>query len=298
MNETRLSTSEEFLSKLFKVVYKLSITGKSQSKILNLKWNEYLGQTNNFPYLVRRIPLKMEDKERFLTDIDFRINILKITKRSIIDGILCIKSLLQTLYNSYFNGSMLFKSDFSEEDQLVLKYLVAKEILSNLIQYNAIDHSSVPMKYNIIASNYLLLKLKGLEDVELLNNLKKIYTDIEISFPIIHIIMEEIEKDGIINIIENDGHFTYKLNKELKLSDDGKKTYEASLRYLISWPTRFYREYYDIRELNISMNEEARDHEILTSILKKATTQGYAAALHVFKSLVKYHRRIKSTKPS
>ena len=46
------------------------------------------------------------------------------------------------------------------------------------------------------------------------------------------------------------------------------------------------------------MNEEVRDHEILSSILKKATTQGYDAALHVFKNLVKYYRRIKSTKSS
>lgn len=90
---------------------------------------------------------------------------LKNVEQAIVDGFYCIKSILQILYNSYFE-SELFKVDFLQDDQLILKYLVAKKILGDLIQYNKIDHESVPIKYNIIARNYTLIKLKGQTDEE------------------------------------------------------------------------------------------------------------------------------------
>ncbi|MHA2180777.1 MAG: hypothetical protein ACXAAH_05075, partial [Promethearchaeota archaeon] len=157
-------SEEEFLKKLQDVVHKLSNIVKTQSYRFKSKWDEYLKPLNDKPHTIRQILL---DKKKFISDIDYRINVLKNVQNAIVDGFHSIKSLLETLYRIYFD-SELFKNDFSEEDQLILKYLTAKQILGNLIQYNKMDHESVPMKYNIMARNYTLIKLKGQTDVEIL----------------------------------------------------------------------------------------------------------------------------------
>ncbi len=181
-------SQEEFLHKLLEVVSKLSVIAKTQSYRFKKKWDNYLKPLNDNPHVVRNIPL---DKEKFLNEIDYRINVLKNVEQAMVDGFYTIKSVLQTLYNQYFD-SELFKNDFSEEDQLVLKYCVAKEILGNLIQFNKIDHESVPIKFNIMARNYTLIKMKGQTDTEIIENIKKLNI-IEVSLYDLNKIMKEIK---------------------------------------------------------------------------------------------------------
>ena len=63
---------------------------------------------------------------------------------------------------------------------LMLKYIIAREILGNLVQYNRMEHDTVPIKYNIMARNYLLLKLQGQKDTEIVENMKKLNIDIDL----------------------------------------------------------------------------------------------------------------------
>lgn len=281
-------TEEEFLNKLLEVVYKLSSIAKTQSYRFKRKWNAYLKPLNDKPHTVRQIPL---DKGKFLSDIDYRIKVLKNVEQAIIDGFYTIKSVLQTLYDKYFD-SELFKNDFSEEDQLVLKYYVAKEILGNLIQFNKIDHESVPMKYNIMARNYTLIKLKGQTSKEILSSLKKLnITDIKLSD--FNKNMEEIQLDGIISIKKKDKDNFYELKKELHLSKEGKAKYTNVLQPLVDFPTGFWRSFYNIRELNVTPDEDCTHRDFLLKVLIKSATQGYSPTHYVFKNLIKYYEKIK-----
>jgi len=133
-------------------------------------WDEHLKKFNDKPHKIRQIPL---NEENFLKDIDYRIKILKIVEASQVDGFYAIKSILETIYNVYFNSD-LFKNTFSLIDQKMIEYMTAREILGNLIQYNKMDHETVPLKYNIMARNYLLIKLNGQVDVDILENMKKL----------------------------------------------------------------------------------------------------------------------------
>ena len=133
-----------------------------------------------------------------LININYRIKVLKNVEQATLDGFHSVKTLLQTFYSSYFD-SELFKNGFSEDDQLILKYFVAKEILGNLIQYNKLDHESVPLKYNIIARNYTLIKLKGQMNIEILDSLKKLNIK-NVKLNNLNNIMKEIDSDGIISI--------------------------------------------------------------------------------------------------
>ncbi len=284
---TELS-KKDFLNKLLEIVKKLSSLSKSQTFRFQQKWNDFLNNIDIKPHLVRIIPV---DTEKFLGDIDNRINTLKIVSQAVIDGFYSIKVLIETLYNLYFNSSY-FKQQYSEEDQLKIKYLVAKEVLGNLIQYNKLDHQTIPLKYNVIARNYVLLKLKGQNDKSILDNMNKIF-DNELTIENIHSVMKEIEADGIISIEQQNEGFYYRLKTEIKLSEEGEKIYNKDLYQMILWPTNFWRSFYNIRELNITPGMDMEYRDFLQKVLSRSATQGFGPTEFVFKNLVKYYEKIK-----
>lgn len=279
---------EVFLIKLYEVIYKLSTIAKTQSYRFKKEWDENFESLKEKPHLIRQIP---REKERFLTDIDYRIKTLNTVKLSFEDGVNSIKSLLNALYRSYFDDSDIFTSSFTEQDQIILKYLVAKEILGNLIQYNQLDHESVPLKYNILARTYLLIKFKGQRDTEILENLKKI--NIKLKLPKLKKIMGEIISDGFINKTKKGRYLYYHLQQELDLSEEGKKIFNQTIRPLVDWPTLFYRSYYNVRELNVTVDGDVKYPDYLNKVLLKAATQGYLACHYIFNNLVRYYEKLK-----
>ncbi len=281
-------SEEQFLNKLYEVIHKLSGIVKTQSPRFKKKWDEYFEPLNIKPHIVRQIPL---DKDRFLKEIDYRITVLKNVEQATLDGFYLVKTLLQTFYGSYFD-SELFKNDFSKEDQLILKYFVAKEILGNLIQYNKLDHESVPLKYNIIARNYTLIKLKGQTNHEILDNLNKLNIQ-NIKLGDVENFMNEIESDGIIKTKKKGKDYDYSLKKELELTKEGKKYYCQILQPLVDFPTLFFRSFFNIRELNVTLDQNVSYRDFLQKILLKTATQGFSPTNYVFKNLVKYYEKIR-----
>ncbi len=281
-------SGEEFLNKLYTVVYKLYTIAKTQSDRFEKEWGENFSSLKEKPHLVRSIKV---EKDKFLSNLDYRIKVLNIIKISFEDGFHSIKSLLTALYNSYFEDSEIFIKNFNEEDRIILKYFVAKEILGNLIQYNQLDHETVPLKYNILARNYLLIKFKDQKTTEIIDNLKKI--NIQLKSNQLKTYMHEVASDGFITKVKKGKSLSYSLKKELELSEEGKKTYNQTIRSLVDWPTLFYRSYYNVRELNVTINEDSKYQEFLNNVLQKAATQGYVACHYVFKNLVEYYEKLK-----
>jgi len=281
-------SEEVFLNKLYDVVQKLSGISKTQSYRFKKEWDQYLRPIKENPHIIRSIPV---EKDKFLNDIDYRIEILNIVAQSFDDAFNTIKTLLSTLYNSYFKGSKLFKNDYSEQDQLILKYFIASKILGELFQYNQLDHDTVPLKYNIMARSYFTIKLKGIRDTEIMDNLKKI--EIKLPLPKVKKLMEEIVKDGLISKKKKGRYLYYNLLKEMELSEEGKRKYQQTLRSLIDWPTQLWRSYYNIREINVSVDTKTKHSDFLNKVLSRAATQGYIASNYVFKNLVEYYTKVK-----
>jgi len=263
-------TSEEFLTKLKR------------------EWDENFASLPEQPHLVRSV---RAEKDKFLTDIDYRIMVLDTIKLSFEDGFYTIKSILTALYHSYFLDSEVFTQNFIRDDQKILKYLVAKEILGNLIQYNQLDHETVPLKYNILARNYLLIKFKEQSATSINENLKKI--NITLKLPALKKNLGKIIADGFLKKQKVGKHTYYSLPQELELSEKGKTTHNQTIRSLVDWPTLFYRSYYNVRELNVTVNGDCKYPEFLNKVLLKAATQGYTACHYVFKNLVKYYEKLK-----
>ncbi|TFG18395.1 MAG: hypothetical protein EU531_00110 [Promethearchaeota archaeon] len=275
---------QQFLMKLYEVVYKLSGISKTQTYRFKKEWDELLKEFNPNPHLLRQYSV---EKDKFLKDVNYRIQILDIIRLSFDDGFHSIKSLLSTLYNHYFNDSSKFTQEFLENDQLELKYFIAKEILGNLFQYNQLEHESVPLKYNILARSYLMIKLKGQTDKEIKENLKKI--NLNLTLTELRKLLKEIVDDGFLTKTKKGKENIYKLAKEIELSEEGKKKFNQVLRPLVDWPTLFWRSYYNIREINVTITEGAKNPELLNKILSKAATQGYLACHYVFENLKKYY---------
>jgi len=281
-------SEDNFLLRLYEVVYKLSSIAKTQSARYKNIWNNYFQPLPLNPHIVRNIPLA---KERFFTDLDYRIQTLKTVEDSMVDGFYSIKSILQALYLHLYPHSEYFKNDFSEEDQKILQYYTSREILGNLIEYNKLDRETVPLKFVIIAREYIMMKLKGVSLKDIMNNLAKLNRVVDKDSVIKT--MEEVEKDGIITIEKKDDTYFYTIKTELKLSEEGKKRYNSTFRPIVDWPTQFWRSYYNIRELNLTPPEGYKFRDFLAKTLEKSATQGFSPAHFVFKNLVKYYTKIK-----
>ncbi len=280
----------DFLDRLYKVVSKLSNIAMTQFFRLKKLWEAHFSSLDIKPHEIRTFSI---DKDKFFNDIEYLINILKKIADSQIDGYYSIKSILEAFYEHYFIYSESFKNEYSYEDQIILKYLAAKEILGNLVQYNKLDHETVALKYNIIARDYYMIKLRGIDLSEVEDSLKKINKTIKRETLIS--ILKEIERDEIINLQEWENDYLITLNKDLILSEEGNKKYNQNLRSLIDWPTQFWRSYYNIRELNMTPSSSMRYNDLLTKILSKSATQGFGPAHFVFKNLIKYFKKIKES---
>jgi hypothetical protein len=106
--------------------------------------------------------------------------------------------------------------------------------------------------------------------------------------------MQEIVNDGLITRSSSGRYLYYTLSKELELSKKGEEFYNKTIRALVEWPTLFWRSYYNIRELNVTVNQDCKNPEFLNKILSKAATQGYIASHYVFKNLVQYYKEFKA----
>ncbi len=284
---------DQFLVKLYDVIYKLSIIAKTQSFRFKKEWDLIFAQFNPDPHLIRPIII---EKDNFLKDNNYRIHVLNTLKVAFEDCFHTIKTLLETLYHHFFNDSNVFKENFSEQDQLVLKYFVAFTLLGNLVQYNMLDNETVPLKYNILARNYLMIKVKdlrGLKDSEIMENMKKIRINLTLTDTREY--LNQIEKDGFIQKQKKGNSNIYNITKELKLSKEGEEKYNTLLRPLIDWPTGIWRSFYNIRELNVTViNHIGEKIEYLNSILEGAATQGYIASHQVIEKLIKYYSKEKN----
>ena len=275
----------EFLNKLYDVVIKLSSISKAQGYRFKKEWDLNLNSFTTKPHLVRNI---LVEKDKFLTNIEYRISVLKNVRLAFEDCFHAIKSLLVVLYKEFLNESEMLLQNFNEQDQLILKYFIAYKVLGDLIQYNTMDHETIPIKFNLMARNYLMFKLKGLNEEEILENMKKI-----------KITLSNEELETVLNQIITDGFLTksndknYSLKQELILSDEGQQRYNQLLRPIIDWPTGMWRSFYNIRELNVTVMRDKNEIQSLNKILEKSATQGYAACHYVFDNLIKYYGQVK-----
>ena len=143
-----------------------------------------------------------------------------------------------------------------------------------------------------MARNYTLIKLKGQTNKDILDNMKKLNIKDELLTDVTNI-MKEMEAEGIINIEKKENDYLYTLKKELIISNEGKNYYSKVLQPLVDFPTLFFRSFFNIRELNVTLNQDVPFRDLLQKILIKSATQGFSPTNYVFKNLITYYEKIK-----
>jgi hypothetical protein len=104
--------------------------------------------------------------------------------------------------------------------------------------------------------------------------------------------LDKIVSDGFLTKIKSRKSLSYNLKQDLTLSEEGNVKYNQTIRPLVDWPTLFYRSYYNVRELNVTVDNDVNYPEFLNKVLQKAATQGYEACYYVFSNLVEYYSKI------
>lgn len=282
-----IENADIFLKKLYEVIYKLSAFSKTQFPRFTKLWNIYFFKSKINPHIPRQIKL---NKEKFLTDNEYKAQILRITENAIVDIFYSIRSIVEALYNKIFPNPDLFLKDFSEDDQKILPYLCAKDLYGKLLEFLKLEHNITSTKYLIIGKNYLLLKLNGMSNAEILNSLEK--SEISIKYYKLNKIMQEIEGERIIKVERKGRTKIYTLNKDLVLSSDGQKKYNQFFYPLLEWSTQIWRSFYNIRELNITPPSEYKWRSYLEKVLPRSATQGFNATHYVMKNLAKYYEML------
>ena len=213
-----------------------------------------------------------------------------------VDGYYAVKSIVDTLFNKYFDESALFLRDFNEVDRPPVKFLASEALLGSLLQFVEAESDLVPLKYLIVAKNRAMLKLKGLSAKKIQERMSS--SGIECKIEEIRKIMnrliatgyvskrkrkKEISPGNIITFIE------YRWIKDVVLSDEGDKFYNVKIDPLISWAVQLWRTMYNIRELDVVIPEYYNYRNFLTKTVAKAATQGFKNSYWVVKNLQKYY---------
>lgn len=282
-----LENADAFLKKLYEVISKLSAFSKTQFPRFNKIWNIYLSQSKLKPHTPRQIKL---DKEKFLNDNSYKAKTLRIAENAAVDIFYSISSIVEALYTKIFSNPDLFLKDFSKNDRKILPYLCAKDLYGKLLEFLKLEHKITPIKYLIIGKNYLLLKINGTNNSEVLNSLKK--SEISISYSKLNKTMQEIESEGIIEVTRKGRVKIYTLKKDFVLSSNGQKKYNQAIHPLLEWSTQIWRSFFNIRELNINPPTQYKWVSYLNKVLSRSATQGFRPTHYVLKNLAKYYEML------
>jgi len=183
-----------FLSTLWEIIDKEINFIKTQVPRFQRYWNQSFSAIEPNPHLIQSFDAK---KEEFYADDMYKVEILKKLEQSLMDGYYAVKTVVITLFHKYFKNSEQFLSTFSEEDRQSVVFMAAETLIGSLLQFLSTEKEIIPIKYLITAKNRSMLKLKGLTDERILENLRG--SGFELSMDHLHPVIEELISEGYIS---------------------------------------------------------------------------------------------------
>ncbi|MCP4762688.1 MAG: hypothetical protein GY870_12995 [archaeon] len=289
-----------FLETLWDVMKKEATFIRTQVPRFNKLWQRHLFKINPHPHQIRQFKVK---NVYFLATNENKVETIKRLEASLIDGYYTIKSVVSTLFNSYFPDSSFFLEDFKEEDRIPVMYMAAETLIGSLLQFLDTEKGIIDIKFIIAAKNKSILKLKELSDARILE--KALSSDLKCDIQKIHEIMDELTEFGYVKRTKlttkqkeeeklkgRESQFNYRWNKEFELSPEGKSFYQTNIFQVIEWCVGLWRSLYNIRELDVVISRDYKFKKYLEETVKKAATQGFMTCYWVIKNIRKYYEML------
>jgi hypothetical protein len=286
-----------FLSTLWEIIDKEINFIKTQMPRFHKYWNQYFIAIEPNPHIIQ---LFEANKDEFFDNDKYKVEILKKLEQSLMEGYYAVKTVVITLFHKYFQNSELFCNTFIEEDRHAVIFMAAEKLIGSLLQFLSTEKDIVPLKCLITAKNRSMLKLKGLNDERILENLRG--SGFEVSIENLHNVMEELISEGYVSKrgltdAEKEGKdptclYFYKWIKDYKLTPAGDTAYRRNILGIIEWAVELWRTMFNFRELDVVIPEDYKWKSFLDKTVSKAATQGFMNAYWIVKNITKYYEMI------
>ena len=289
LNQNENFPIDNFLRTLLEVVKEKSSVIKVQIPRLHKLWRNFW---ENTPIESKTIRSVVVDDERFISDLKYRIEVVRNLQHAMNDGFFVVKSIIEPIFNLYVDSDLISK-DFTNEDLVTAKLMISDLIVGSLLQFIVLDKSSIPIPYIIIAKNKALMKIKALSINRIVDDLKK--NGFEVSDEYVSSVLNDMIELGYVSSENNidSGENEYKFVKDFLLSAEGQKKFDQKIKPLLEWTIALWRSLFNIRSLDTPIPNNYPHREFLEETVKRAATQGFLSAYNVIENIVNYYEIVK-----
>ena len=288
LNQNENPPVDNFLRTLLQVVKEKSSNIKAQIPRLHKLWVQFWGNAQIELKTIRPIVV---DDNRFLSDLKYRITVVRNLQHAMNDGFFVVKLIIESIFNKYIDSDLI-SEDFSNDDLVSAKLMISDLIVGSLLQFIVLEKSSIPIPYIIIAKNKTLMKIKALSIDRIVDDLKK--NGFELSNEYVFSVLNDMIELGYIsseNLIDSN-EIVYKFVKDFSLSEAGQKTFNKKIKPLLEWTIAIWRTLFNIRSLDTPIPNDYPHRGFLEETVKRAATQGFLSAHNVMENIANYYEII------
>ena len=293
LNQNENFPIDNFLRTLLEVVKEKSSVIKVQIPRLHKLWRNFW---ENTPIESKTIRSVVVDDKRFISDLKYRINVVRNLQYAMNDGFFVVKSIVGSIFNTYIDSDLI-SEDFANDDLVSAKLMISDILVGSLLQFVVLDKGSIPIPYIIIAKNKSLMKVKALSVDRIVDDLKK--NGFEVSNEYVSSVLNDMIELGYVSsdkIIDSD-KIVYKFVKDFSLSEAGQRKFDKKIKPLLEWTIALWRSFFNIRSLDTQIPKNYTNHGFLEETVKRAATQGFLSAYNVMENIGNYYEiKIKKKK--
>jgi len=267
------------------VVKEKSSNIRAQIPRLHKLWSQFWGETQVELKAIR--PVVVDDK-RFISDLQYRIDVVRNLQNAMNDGFFAVKSIVEPIFSNYIDSDLIYK-DFSNEDLVAAKLNICDLLVGSLLQFIVLDKNAIPVPYIIIAKNKALMKLKALSIHRIVDDMNK--NGFEVSNEYVSSVMNDMIDLGYVSkhkIIDSD-EIVYKFVKDFSLSELGQSKFDQKIKPLLEWTIALWRSLFNIRSLDTPIPDDYSHRSFLEETVKRAATQGYLSSHNVMENIANYY---------
>lgn len=285
LNQNENPPIDNFLRTLLEVIKEKSSNIKAQIPRLHKLWIQFWGNTQIELKTIRSVVI---DDKRFISDLYYRIDVVRNLQHAMNDGFFVVKSIIESIFNKYIDSDLI-SEDFSNDDLAAANLMISDILVGSLLQFIVIDRSSIPISYIIIAKNKALMKVKALPIDRIVDDMKK--NGFEVSNEYVSSVLNDMIELGYVSgeILIDSDKIEYKFVKDFSLTEVGQKKFDKKIKPLLDWTISFWRSFFNIRSLDTPIPKNYPNRGFLEETVKRAATQGFLTACNVMENIASYY---------